>query len=561
MRVHPSQPAFTGGELSPLLLGRHDIERFLLGGRRVENFIARHQGPLVRRLGSRYVRRVDCAEPRLLNFEFSRTQAELLQFGCGEIIVGADVPPEPGIPVSVQFYQYDGPFEFPAWVFEAPADEDEGATYYLGSNVSGSTVVKFSQTGLNPAPLFCDMSDPDVIGIGRVDFSGGYVRYLEDPDLSTGFLIAEEFSVGTMAPYNYVSGSLPVKFKTTAATTFSSLIGNLTVPFLPSRIFIRKGDDTYTQFHEFAWPSSGGFFVGNWRNFLPCWSLGVTYNFTDRITPDALGKTIQRTGVPARTQELTSFDSGSRTYEGTKSGVEFTVVTDPLQPKITMELIYLITPDVGDPYFRYEVRDYAVTGTLLVVDIEFPWIAEAEVFLQSWNFSYQSSAFDDFSSYGSGDYEALPGVISWAEPTVFVMPPPNRTCWDDFERGVVGALSSFVSGYGFADVGTFVTKDPESAFDEFTGYALGPIEILSSGSGWAALGFVFDIPRLFAEDDLEDYSAGPISVLDAGTGWREEGIVQAYNYLFATDDFETYTTGTITLLDAGINWAEDGVIV
>ena len=91
IRSHPAQPAFIGGEMSPLILGRSDTERFLVGGGTVENFIARHQGPLVRRLGTQRLHFTSTPYARLVNFEYSRTDAELIQFGGGTIIIGTQV--------------------------------------------------------------------------------------------------------------------------------------------------------------------------------------------------------------------------------------------------------------------------------------------------------------------------------------------------------------------------------------------------------------------------------------------------------------------------------------
>lgn len=92
IRVHSAQPTFVGGEMSPLIMGRSDTERFLIGGESVENFMVRHQGPLVRRLGTEFIHTTSSIYARLVNFEYSRTDAELLQFGGGTIIVGTQDP-------------------------------------------------------------------------------------------------------------------------------------------------------------------------------------------------------------------------------------------------------------------------------------------------------------------------------------------------------------------------------------------------------------------------------------------------------------------------------------
>lgn len=52
MRLDGQIPTFVAGELSTLLKGRSDVEKFHAAGERVDNFIVLHQGPLVRRHGT-----------------------------------------------------------------------------------------------------------------------------------------------------------------------------------------------------------------------------------------------------------------------------------------------------------------------------------------------------------------------------------------------------------------------------------------------------------------------------------------------------------------------------
>lgn len=87
-RVHIAQASFVGGEVSPLVLGRSDTERFIMSGEVVQNFIARHQGPLVRRRGTTLVAACDCSAARIFNFEYSREDSELVRLGCAKIVVG-----------------------------------------------------------------------------------------------------------------------------------------------------------------------------------------------------------------------------------------------------------------------------------------------------------------------------------------------------------------------------------------------------------------------------------------------------------------------------------------
>ena len=83
MRAHPIIASFNGGELSPLMGGRPDTEKYQAGLSLCENFIPRVQGALVRRGGTRFVAEVkdSAARPWLVRFEYSVHDAFVLEFG------------------------------------------------------------------------------------------------------------------------------------------------------------------------------------------------------------------------------------------------------------------------------------------------------------------------------------------------------------------------------------------------------------------------------------------------------------------------------------------------
>lgn len=80
------QSSFNAGEWSPLLYGRTDLpkRRNALGP--TLNYVATLQGPVTRRPGTAYVAAAaDTANVRLQRFEFSTTQAYVLEFTPGKI--------------------------------------------------------------------------------------------------------------------------------------------------------------------------------------------------------------------------------------------------------------------------------------------------------------------------------------------------------------------------------------------------------------------------------------------------------------------------------------------
>ena len=74
---------FRAGELSPLLDGQIEFDKYYSGCKTLENFLPRPQGPASNRPGFRYVAgaKNNDRKCRLVPFEFSTTQAYILEFG------------------------------------------------------------------------------------------------------------------------------------------------------------------------------------------------------------------------------------------------------------------------------------------------------------------------------------------------------------------------------------------------------------------------------------------------------------------------------------------------
>jgi hypothetical protein len=83
MRAQPIIASFNGGELSPLMGGRPDTEKYQAGLSLCENFIPRVQGALVRRGGTQFMAEVRNSGDRswLARFEYSVADAFVLEFG------------------------------------------------------------------------------------------------------------------------------------------------------------------------------------------------------------------------------------------------------------------------------------------------------------------------------------------------------------------------------------------------------------------------------------------------------------------------------------------------
>ena len=104
--VAPAQTSFNAGELSPLLRGRPTLDKYRNGCETLENFIPQIQGPARKRPGTRFVAEVkDSADDtRLIPFEYSTTQAYVLEFGDLYIrfyLSGGVVESAPGVSYEI----------------------------------------------------------------------------------------------------------------------------------------------------------------------------------------------------------------------------------------------------------------------------------------------------------------------------------------------------------------------------------------------------------------------------------------------------------------------------
>lgn len=82
-RTNFIQSNFTAGEFSGELIGRTDIDKYFNGADTLENVLIKSYGGAIRRPGTYYVASVKtaAAKTRLIPFEFSTTQAYVLEFG------------------------------------------------------------------------------------------------------------------------------------------------------------------------------------------------------------------------------------------------------------------------------------------------------------------------------------------------------------------------------------------------------------------------------------------------------------------------------------------------
>ncbi len=83
MRVTSILNSFVSGELSPLLDGRTDVERYYTGAKTLENYLPLPYGGVKRRPGTYFVAEVGDSDrkARLIPFQFSTTQSYIVELG------------------------------------------------------------------------------------------------------------------------------------------------------------------------------------------------------------------------------------------------------------------------------------------------------------------------------------------------------------------------------------------------------------------------------------------------------------------------------------------------
>lgn len=153
-RVHPIFSSFTAGELSPLLYGRVDFDKYTTGARRIENLIVNPHGPVSRRPGTRFVAEVKDSTKNtyVIPFEFSTQQAYIIEFGDQYMRFykdGGRIESPPGSPVEANPAPPYAAAQIPYVKFIQSAD----TVYFFHSDVAPQKLIRFSHTSWSVKPV------------------------------------------------------------------------------------------------------------------------------------------------------------------------------------------------------------------------------------------------------------------------------------------------------------------------------------------------------------------------------------------------------------------------
>jgi len=104
-KASPIQNSFNTGELSPRLLGRSDIDKYQSGCETLLNMEILPHGPITSRGGTKYIAdaKTGTDKVRLISFEFSTTQAYVIEFGNLYIRIFANKAPLQIGPFAAEF--------------------------------------------------------------------------------------------------------------------------------------------------------------------------------------------------------------------------------------------------------------------------------------------------------------------------------------------------------------------------------------------------------------------------------------------------------------------------
>lgn len=225
----PIISSLNAGEFSPLLGGRVDFEKYPKSLKLCENFIPLVQGPITRRPGTKFVAPVKAAANRsaLVRFEFSTTQAYILEFGDQYMRVFKDEGQVTGTAQNITGITRANP----GVVTYSGADTYANGDPVYISGVVGMTEVNgrwFTVANVNTGANTFELS-----GVN----TSGYTAY------SSGGTVAEVYEIST--PYTQANlfdsnGALRLKFAQSADVLY------IAHPSYAPRKLTRTGHTSWT---------------------------------------------------------------------------------------------------------------------------------------------------------------------------------------------------------------------------------------------------------------------------------------------------------------------------
>jgi hypothetical protein len=196
-RVHPIFANFTAGELSPLLFGRTDFDKYVAGARRLENMTLHPHGPVSRRAGTRFVAEVKDSTQRsyVIPFEFNTEQAYIIEFG----------------PLYMRFYKDGGRIEDP------PGTPAEASHVFTEDQLP---FVKYIQSADTLYMFHPSVAPQKLVRTSHTEWTVKAVRFLPPATYEDGYAPPTTLTLGAVT-------GLGVTFTAGAATFLAADIGRM----------------------------------------------------------------------------------------------------------------------------------------------------------------------------------------------------------------------------------------------------------------------------------------------------------------------------------------------
>lgn len=411
---------------------------------------------------------------------------------------------------SLAFEQYDGPIAFASGLPTDDGGAISGPRFYKSVTASGASINQYGAVPSEPGPFpagFCEVS------------FGGAVVFDPITGAPTGTLSATMELTGLTVGPRSSSGTSTVLLTGQSESAIVNAVLAAGGTLLSAKTYRAAGRDTYVVLHTAPGaPSLGAFVLQGVYGIYG--DVEYQFVYTDIVTIDELGIAVARTGAPARTQAITGYDTGTRTYTGSVSRARYTFVPAMGETTARVTTTFLVTPDVGTPYYYYSANTVAVVGgTTKAVDIEYPWINEASVYLEGVEVSYYPANTEDFELVDDSELvTVIPASETWGVDGLLASPPENCQAWDNFESYEADddvALVTLAGGYGFASDGLLRTASGTQAYDDFEwGTDGGVVYSFGQGVGWAHPGAAYPVSSPQANDDFESYDDGAITTLN-----------------------------------------------
>ena len=178
-----TQNNFNGGEFSPLAYGRSDLAKYKNALATCLNYVPTSQGGLTRRPGTRYVAEVknSANAVRLVTFEFSITQAYVLEFGPG----------------YVRFYANDGQLQNAGTPYEV-------ATPYGAGDLQGLSFTQSADVLYIAHPSYAPRK---LVRAGALSWTLSTISFLDGPYLPVNTSSTTLVATGTTGTVTVTASS------------------------------------------------------------------------------------------------------------------------------------------------------------------------------------------------------------------------------------------------------------------------------------------------------------------------------------------------------------------